>query len=221
MCTRRSSGWKVLPGVNISSGGCLRYSRLRTPKVFASRHPPTCRRRGTTARQIGQMTENRGRLFVIGNGAAQPLDWEGDEQGNGRNTPVGQFHPWRNPGAPLQETNFAGYSAHRDRHLRFASLRPERAHRHIALLQHGESDAVTVAAVAPEPRPGRARLLVDLPLDPPPSPLRSPDPRAHPEISVNRGVYRVAQTLKRLTADRGYGVTGYTDLNGSDQAMNE
>src|SRR5881296_2993719 len=65
-------------------------------------------------------------------------------------------------------------------------------------LQHGEGDASAGAAAAPEPRSGRARLLVGLAFDPPHSPLRAPHPRAQREISVNRRVYRIAPTNLRL-----------------------
>src|SRR5438874_9497591 len=74
------------------------------------------------------------------------------------------------------------------------AIGPERAHRDLALLQHRESDASAGAAAAPELWSGRARLLADLPFDPPHSSLRAPHSRAQPEISVNRGVYRVAPT---------------------------
>src|SRR6266496_2407727 len=112
--------------------------------------------------------------------------------GNERTTQAGQRHLWRNPGAPRRETNCAGCIAHRYRRVRFASVRSERAHRDLALLQHGEGDAAVGAVVAPEPWPGRARYLAGLPFDPPHKPLRAPHPRAQREISVNRAVYRVA-----------------------------
>src|SRR5205807_1450253 len=88
--------------------------------------------------------------------------------------------------------NGAVFPAHRDRHLRFASIGLERADRDLALLQLREGDAAAGAAASPEPGSGRARLLADLPFGPSSSPLGSPHPRAHPEISVDRGLCRVA-----------------------------
>lgn len=64
-----------------------------------------------------------------------------------------------NLGDPLGETNCALFSAHRNRHLRFASLRPERADCDLALLQLREGDAFARAAAAPQPGFGRARRI--------------------------------------------------------------
>src|SRR5262249_38044236 len=75
----------------------------------------------------------------------------------------------------------------------FALPVSERAHRDLALLQHGKSDASNGAAAASEPWAGRARLLAGLSFHPPHSPLRGAHPRAQPQISVNSAVYRVAK----------------------------
>ena len=79
------------------------------------------------------------RTFVLNR-----LDWKANEYGGRRTTQAGpafellrrgKYHLWRNPDAPRREMNCAGLSAHRYRCLRFASIRPERAHRDLTLLQ--------------------------------------------------------------------------------------
>src|SRR5213078_5339838 len=89
------------------------------------------------------------------------LDCKANEYGNERTTQAGQCHLWRNPSAPRLETNCAGFTAHRYRRLRFASVRPERAHCDVTLLQYGDRDASAGPAAAPEPWSGCARLLAD------------------------------------------------------------